>query len=115
MSATCTIDIKRVLQEKVNTFLKVCNAYARQAQSQAGKNAPWTDRTGDARKLLMGYTINPYDNGGEALGFGIMHRVEYGKWLEMANNGKYAILEPTVESLRESFLDKARETFGGGT
>jgi hypothetical protein len=110
MSATCTIDIKKILQERVDAFIPVCKNFVQKAQDQAQANAPWEDKTGDARKLLKGYAIDD-DN---AIGFCLAHRVDYGKYLETANNGDYAILEPTVESLREPFLNAAREAFGGG-
>jgi hypothetical protein len=87
----------------------VCAKYAAEAEQTAKANAPWKDRTGDARKLLKGRVIDD----GEALGFALAHRVEYGKHLETANSGKYAILKPTIEGLRAGFFAAARQVFGG--
>ena len=87
----------------------VCEKYAAEAEQYAKDNAPWTDKTGDARKLLKGYVI---DEEG-VLGFGIAHRKEYGKYLETANSGKNAILKPTVEHLRQRFFEAAKSAFGG--
>lgn len=86
----------------------VCAKYAAEAEQRAKESRPWTDRTGDARRLLKGKVIDD----GEALGVALCHRVEYGKWLETANDGKYAILKPTIESLRSDFFAKMREFFG---
>jgi hypothetical protein len=86
----------------------VCEKYAAEAEQKAKENAPWTDRTGDARKLLKGEVVDD----GEALGFSLAHRVEYGKHLETANSGKYAILKPTIEGLRADFFAAARQVFG---
>jgi len=88
----------------------MCAKYAAEAEQTAKENAPWTDRTGDARKLLKGEVIDD----GDSLGFRLLHRVEYGKHLETANSGKYAILKPTIEGLRSDFFSAARNFFGGG-
>ena len=56
-------------------------------------NAPWTDRTGNARnglkaeyeKTLNGHSIH------------VFHQVPYGIWLEVRFEGRYAIIEPTVK------------------
>jgi len=82
-----------------------CEEYAFEAEL----NAPWTDRTGDARKLLKGEVI---DKKG-AIGIQLLHRVEYRKALETANDGNYAILKPTIEGLRAKFFETVREIFGG--
>ena len=87
----------------------VCVKYAAEAEQRAKENAPWTNRTGDARKLLTGRVIDD----GEALGVALCHRVEYGKHLETAHDGKYAILKPTIEGLRSDFFAAARNFFGG--
>ena len=87
----------------------VCVKYAAEAEQTAKENRPWTDRTGDARKLLKGAVIED----GKALGIELMHRVEYGKNLETAHDGKYAILKPTIEGMRAEFFASARKFFGG--
>ena len=110
----------------------VCAKYAADAEQKAKDNAPWTDQTKDARKMLKGYVIDPKEKvtltvtdadgnitralefgGDNSIGFGLAHRKEYGKWLELANDGKYAILKPTIESLREGFFTMAHAFFGG--
>jgi len=88
----------------------VCVKYAAEAEQIAKVNAPWIDRTGDARRLLTGKVIDD----GEALGVSLAHRVEYGKHLETANDGKHAILKPTIEGLRSDFFATVRKFFGGG-
>lgn len=69
-------------------------------QSEAQKGGPWTDRTGNARKMLRGeiesaaeYIMTLY----------LVHGVDYGLWLEVAHGGQYAVimdvLEPNAEEL----------------
>ena len=56
-------------------------------------NAPWTDRTGNARR---GLNVDI-----EAFADGIMlilqHGVTYGIYLELKNSGRYAILTPALD------------------
>lgn len=112
----------------------VCLKYAAEAEQRAKANAPWTDRTSDARKLLKGVvldndevTLDTYKqvdgktvcagtmtvDGKGCIGVALCHRVEYGKHLETAHDCKYAILKPTIEGLREEFFSTARKFFGG--
>ena len=112
----------------------VCLKYAAQAEQLAKENAPWENRTGDARKLLKGVafnnaevTVDTYKQNEKGktvksgsvtidrenqLGFALFHRVEYGKYLETANSNKYAVLKPTIESLRADFFKQAKAFFG---
>lgn len=58
-------------------------------------NAPWEDRTGDARDELE----TELDRSGLAWSFILHHTVEYGLWLEVRWSGRYAIIVPTIEAL----------------
>ncbi len=64
-------------------------ASAERLQNSAKENRPWTDRTGQARQRLRGYSAK-VKNGYRVY---IAHGVDYGIWLEMANERKYAVLE----------------------
>lgn len=55
-------------------------------------NAPWTDRTGNARGGLAAKAYRVGDNFG-IVAFGQM---PYQIWLEIANNGRYRIIQPTI-------------------
>jgi hypothetical protein len=59
---------------------------------------PWK-YSGKARRELTGGFFWDGPNG---ISY-IAHTVEYGKWLELANDGKYAILKPT----RDKFAERA--------
>lgn len=56
-------------------------------------NAPWTDRTGNARNGLVG-VYESSANGGRVV---FAHSVNYGIWLEVRWSGRYAIILPAVE------------------
>jgi hypothetical protein len=74
---------------------------AKDFESYAKQNRPWKDRTGRARQGLTGY-VKSIDNGYRIV---IAHTVDYGLWLEMARNKKYAILEPTVRLKGQKAID----------
>lgn len=71
------------------------------AQVWAGKlegimksNAPWTDRTANARNGLFGSTAIE----GNTIFIRCGHSVEYGVFLELANEGRFAIVKPTLDA-----------------
>jgi hypothetical protein len=103
-----TVSIAGIIKAKVDDFAaSVCRGYANQAEEYAKENRPWEDRTPSAKPLLTGYVVN----NGEWLGFGIAHRVGYGPDLELGNDGRYAILRPTIEHFKNEFLKTAEEFF----
>lgn len=81
------------------------------AESYMRANAPWTDRTGNARAGLRGIKLV-----GNSVEFSIVlyHTMPYGFWLEVAHDGKYAIIGPTqrlvavqLERLLEAAVGRA--------
>jgi hypothetical protein len=70
-------------------------AWGRDAVAYMKANAPWSDRTGEARAGLD-YSI---DEAGADTTIYLFHSVSYGKWLEIRWNGRYAIILPTIEAL----------------
>jgi len=91
--------LNRVLHNMDAWHLRMRAATLTLAQNLAGRmeayakrNAPWTDRTGNARNGLWGAA----GTDGREVWIRVGHTVEYGKWLELAHDGKYAILGPTI-------------------
>lgn len=62
-------------------------------QNYARENRKWTDRTGQARQRLHGY-VGEIPNGYR---ISLAHGVDYGLWLELANEKRFAIIQPTIE------------------
>lgn len=56
-------------------------------------NRPWIDRTGMAKALLTAKVSQPSER---IVRITLAHGVEYGIWLELANEKNYAIIAPTV-------------------
>ena len=62
-------------------------------QNNAKQNAKWTDRTGHARQRLTGDVLvvaNGYK-------LRLAHGVDYGLWLELAHEKRFAIIPQTIE------------------
>lgn len=69
----------------------------------AKQNAPWSDRTGEARN---GLTASVSTNGGEVI-LELAHTAEHGWWLELIQDGRFAIIMPTLELLGPRILRDA--------
>lgn len=66
---------------------------AKNLESFAKRNAPWTDRTGMARKSLNAEASKTKN--GERIT--LAHGVDYGICLELKNEKRCAIIKPTIE------------------
>lgn len=70
-------------------------------------NAPWEDRTGDARAGLQGAVVwNSEESFTVFLGHG--DEIFYGIWLEVRWGGKYAIIVPTIQHFMPILGDRIR-------
>lgn len=110
----CT-EIEKNLNILPNRFNAALSMYgvtaAQKLQSTAQHNRPWTDRTSRARLGLTGSSELTSDE----LRIVLSHTVDYGIWLELAHEKKYAIVEPTIRlnsievvSGLNNFLDKIK-------
>ena len=90
------------MQQKTRTSLQIiADSAAKAMEKYAKANARWTDRTGNARQRLKGSTRWEET----ALIAAISHNVDYGMWLELCNEKKYAILEEALNSQAQNLLD----------
>lgn len=86
---------------------------ATKGQAAMKLEAPWTDRTGNAR---AGLVAAPKHSGTSAIGFAIhqiffAHGVNYGIWLEIANSGKYQIIMPVLVQTGKAIMDALKTMF----
>ncbi|RDY22880.1 hypothetical protein CHF27_011210 [Romboutsia maritimum] len=65
---------------------------AKTLENEAKNNHPWEDRTYQARNRLKG----DYEWQGNLLRISLSHGVDYGIYLELCNEGKYAVITPTI-------------------
>jgi len=99
------------------------------AESYAKANAPWTDRTANARQGLF-YAVDA-ESGGEVSGSArlsgqeseaisaakdvvalyLSHSMNYGVFLELSNAGRYKIIMPTLEAHYNELMQMLRGIF----
>lgn len=113
----------------------VANYWGQSIQDEARVNAPWEDRTGNARGGLFfavdGFGLEPLTGtvSPEAQAFmsdvtvesgdqktliiTLAHTVFYGKFLEFTNGGRYAIIMSTIENNLPALERMLQQTFQG--
>ena len=82
-------------------MVAAANYVAPQAEAHMRANAPWTDRTGNARAGLNAKV----EVGANKVAIVLAHSVPYGIWLEVRWGGKYAIIEPTIATFAPKFVE----------
>ena len=76
-------------------LLKELEQFAQECEDYMKANAPWEDRSGDARD---GLTADADQNDAKGnLGVVLAHGVDYGVYLEFKFGGRDAIIIPTME------------------
>lgn len=82
------------MPERVDRYLSGVVRYHRPStEAMAKRNAPWTDRTSNARNgLFANAVIEPK----KRYAIVLAHSVPYGIWLEVRFSGRYAVILPTV-------------------
>lgn len=64
------------------------------AENWMKSNAPWTDRTTNARN---GLSARYAGSSGGVHVMVLFHTVDYGIWLEVAHEGRYRIIDPALQ------------------
>jgi hypothetical protein len=97
----------RVLQ----AVAAVCQYVATQMQNDAKSNAPWTDRTGNARTGIFGTSEADFANKVVAIYLSHGATIDYGVWLELAHSSRYGIIMRTMQAHYEPLMQMLREVF----
>lgn len=84
----------------------VCEKGAESMEAYAKANAPWTDRTGNARRTLEGFT----EAEGHTRYIGVCGNMDYSPSLEMLHDKKYSILYPAVQVETTDILSQLANT-----
>lgn len=66
---------------------------AKTMETDAKEQAKWENRTGRARQSLVGYVTKENSH---TVRINLAHGVDYGIWLELAHEKRFAIVEPIV-------------------
>lgn len=121
MASGFRFDATQLLEGMADFQTKAEAAIQKYAETSAGKlestaktDAPWQNHTGDARRRLKGDAL-PVENGFKLR---LAHGVEYGIWLEVANERRFAIIEPTIRKVGSSEImpgfTRLLDRLGGG-
>lgn len=84
---------------------KVAQSAAAKLEGEAKRDAPWTDRTGLARQTIRG--VSGWQGG--KLRCGVTGNMEYSPYLEYTNEGKNAVLWPTVQRNEKEIMNSFRK------
>jgi len=87
------------LADKIENAMQ---SVAADMESDAKRDAPWTDRTGNARRTMEGFVLTDEDNNPL---IGIAGHMSYSPDLELRHGRRYAILVPTVERYIPNILN----------
>jgi hypothetical protein len=93
-----------VYQQAEDLMLRVAQSSLEYARS----NAPWEDRTGDAR---AGLNVDVQSDGDNII-MQLYHTVDYGLWLEVIQNGNFAIIMPTLQDFSLAEFDRLQAEGG---
>ncbi len=90
-----------VMEGKLERYFSAINQYeANEGQNYMRANAPWTDRTGNARGGLF---ARPFKEGDHYITV-LYGTVPYQIWLEVKNSGEYAIITPSLPIIGNNIL-----------
>lgn len=76
-------------------LLNLAQYFAARMEEYAKTNAPWQDRTANARQSLYAHAFTMAE---EAVVIRLGHGVNYGIFLETRWAGKYSVLWPTIQA-----------------
>lgn len=101
--ATIIKNIDSIFEKRKLAVYALCLRYARLAiedfRKEQGSNKYWVNRT-DVAKDTMFTDAFMEDN---VIGWFMAHLVEYGPYLELANDAKHQAIKPTIEKFIKPF------------
>lgn len=86
--------LERLGERLTYATLMQADTQAKEIEAYAKNHRPWTDRTGSAKANLRCIVSQPRKN---LVRITLAHGVNYGIWLELANEKRYAIVRPTLD------------------
>lgn len=86
-------NLDNMAEKATVALLMLMSTEAARVECQMKRERPWFDRTGDAKESLTARVSQPSRN---KIRMTLSHGVDYGIWLELANEKKYAIIAPTL-------------------
>ncbi len=106
-----TDNLNKWAEDRVRGIIAFNQFTASKVASEARSQARWNNITGNARQGLTGeaYQMLPQ------LFIALFHKVDYGKYLELSNDGKFAIIEEILNKNRLSWFQGVRRLLNKST
>jgi len=86
-------NMRRYKRLVLHAIKQVANYWAAVFENYAKSEAPWTDRTGNARQNLHTFIE---ELSGDTVRLYLSHGMDYGIYLETRYAGRYEIIMPTI-------------------
>lgn len=116
-SDTLSIGFAQAKGKAAAYLSRTTDYYSLRSMASAKTKAPWTDRSGNARGGLFSTYKVEVNADNSVYQIDLYHRVNYGFWLEVRWNGKWGIINKTIESEGPKFFAMANQVmanmFGG--
>lgn len=100
MKITNNFNTKSVLNKTRASIGVFAATAAKKMEAEAKQNAPWTDRTSNARNSIQG----DFGWHGSKAAITLSGNMDYSPYLELAHEKKYAILKPTIDKMAPEVL-----------
>lgn len=95
-------NLDNILNDRVTAAMRMyAESAATMLEAYMKANRMWTDRTGMAKARLSA-KVQEVSQGFRIV---LAHGVSYGLWLELANEKKYAIIQPTILAKSSEVMD----------
>lgn len=99
----------KAVENKVRAAIGLlADTAAKKMEAEAKNNAPWTDRTSNARNSIRG----DFGWKGNQAIITLSGNMEYSPYLELANEKKYEILVPTIRRNAPEVLKAYKKVVG---
>ena len=106
---------QRILRapEKVHARMRtITEFHSLKLETVAKVEAPWTDRTGNARSGIATQTHSPRAFGGGDYGMTVYHQVPYGFYLETISQGRWGTIAPSVSKIAPQYYAAVQSVMG---
>ena len=98
------VNVARFPERLGNAVGQTVDYFSPRVEAYARQNAPWTDRTGNARSGLATTT----EHGPASHSIVLAHSVPYGIWLEVRFEGRNQIIIPTIKAMGAQLMATLR-------
>lgn len=107
-SETIIPNLRRYSDNAYEAIYQLAQYFAARFETYARANARWRDQTGAARAGLRAFV----ERTAQYIVIYLTHSVDYGKWLELAFGGRYAIILRTLEVHHAELMAALRRLVG---